>query len=160
MILDVGCGSHPRGDVNIDYNIGWTLEGGDQKSKGIFINPKRIKNFILADAQFLPIRDNTFEEVVSYHTIEHVSSPSQMLRELIRVANAKITILCPHRFGKYAKMPFHKHYFNVAWFRRILKDLKCTYEITVTKYRHFPHRYIHILCLPEEMKVEILKNRV
>lgn len=51
MILAVGCGANPQGDVNIDAFI------KDKKR----CNPKQITNFVLADVQHLRAR---FEEVM------------------------------------------------------------------------------------------------
>ena len=41
-VLDVGCGDNPKGTVNCDFNVGQTLEGGDQKrGKKGRVNPQK-----------------------------------------------------------------------------------------------------------------------
>lgn len=121
--LDVGCGAQPKGDVNIDLHVGYTLQGGDQRKVGIFIDPKRIPNFIRADAQYLPFKDRSFEKVISHHVIEHVEEPFKMLSEMSRVTNCRIEIVCPHWLGIVAKMPSHLHYFDGTWFHKALRKL-------------------------------------
>lgn len=55
--LDVGCGSNPRGDINVDFFTGgWNSQEGDQK-KGELMNPQLIPNLVVAHAEFLPFRD-------------------------------------------------------------------------------------------------------
>lgn len=62
MILDVGCGCNPRGDVNINIDRSVPKQ-------------KLMPNFILADAQYLPLRDKCFSLVYASHVIEHVQDP-------------------------------------------------------------------------------------
>ena len=131
-VLDVGCGDSPHGSVNCDLNVGHTLEGGDQK-RGIVINPKDIPNFVKCDCHLLPFKTNGFENVVCSHVIEHIASPTRLLRELIRVAKRKVTLKCPHRFSRGVKFPFHIHFFNKSWFAKALRNfslsIKTNYEI-------------------------------
>ncbi len=123
MTLDVGCGDNPQGTVNCDINVGKVLEGGDQK-QGIFIEPKKIKNFVKCDAHHLPFRSDCFREVDCFHLIEHVEHPLKLLKELIRVSSDCVTIKCPHRFSRGAKLPFHVRYLNLFWFERTLCRLR------------------------------------
>ena len=98
--LDVGCGTNPQGDVNIDVSIERTPY---RKAEGYSseIQPQKIKNFILADAEHLPLRSNTFNEVLCDSTLEHLKSPYRCLRESYRVcrSNGLITITTEHRLG-------------------------------------------------------------
>ena len=96
MILDVGCGNTPRGDVNVDRFMEGTIHRG-----GAELNVKCIPNFVLADSQHLPFRGGCFEKVVSYHVIEHVSEPMLMLKEMTRVSNHYVFVRCPHRFSVF-----------------------------------------------------------
>jgi len=74
--LDIGCGGSSRfpqhtvrGDVNCDI-----------------CKPKRkIPNFVLCDAHYLPFRDTAFKKVYMYDLIEHLDSPLQALKEARRV---------------------------------------------------------------------------
>lgn len=92
LTLDVGCGDRPQGDVNVDCSIG---ETGELFFEGRSINPKKIKNFVLADAHHLPFIDNSFQKIVSYHTLEHLSNPEQALREFRRVSNGVVELAIP-----------------------------------------------------------------
>lgn len=117
-MLDVGCGTKPKGDVNVDFfRGGLNPQTGDQ-IQGEFMSPQKIKNFIVADATHLPFKNESFEVVFSSHTIEHAQNPSAMLREICRAAKRKVIIRCPHRKGSGAKMPYHFTYFDENWFKK------------------------------------------
>lgn len=82
--------------------------------------------------------------------IEHSFQPHIFLKELIRVSKSKVLIKCPHRFGKLAKMPYHKVFLNCSWFNRELKGLQS--DIIISKYRFASLR------IPEEITVKIYKE--
>lgn len=117
--LDVGCGDRPKGNVNLDRNVGRTEELYFQHRK---INPKQIPNFIQADAHYLPFRKNSFNKVYCFHTLEHLADPIKVLKEIIRVVNGEIEIRLPNHYHErfqcmfvpqrrsYVKR-FHKHSF-------------------------------------------------
>jgi len=117
-MLDVGFGTLPRGDVNVDFfRSGFNPQTGDQV-KGGFVSPKRVKNFVVADVMHLPFKADAFKVAFSSHTIEHVQNPLLMLREMCRVAERKVIVRCPHRRGSGAVMPFHLNYLDEEWFRK------------------------------------------
>jgi SAM-dependent methyltransferase len=146
--LDVGCGSMPTGDVNVDFCVrGWNSQEGDQK-RGEFLNPKMIPNFVVADAKHLPFRNNSFNIVFSSHTIEHVSDPKSMFAEMCRVAKRKVILRGPHRRGSGAKRPFHVNYLDETWFRNVAASMgyKCDHFISAFDYpisnrAPFPSRF-------------------
>lgn len=150
MILDVGCGDKPKGSVNCDLNVDLTFEGGNQK-QGIIINPKEIRNFVRCDCHFLPFRTKSFETVLCSHVIEHIASPCKLLLELLRVAQLKVVVKCPHRFSRGAKYPFHIHFFNKSWFAKALKNF--SYKVKVN-YEPFPAFYVGFMRV-NEIVVEI-----
>lgn len=117
MILDVGCGSNPRGDVNVDLFLN-TLQEYDQKSL------TKTKVDVLADGNHLPFKTNSFDKVISHHTIEHTSTPFKFLQEIIRVSKKDIEVICPHRLSCGAKRPFHVVSFNRNWFLKSCRMLK------------------------------------
>ena len=89
MRLDVGCGNTPSGDVNVD------LPGSDRHRDGIKLVTKKIPNFIYASAYALPFRNNSFDEVVSFHLLEHLEVPLAALREMTRVSKSVVTVVVP-----------------------------------------------------------------
>ncbi len=130
--LDVGCGSNPRGDINVDFFTGgWNSQEGDQK-KGELMNPQLIPNLVVAHAEFLPFRDGCFDVAFSSHTVEHVKNPFRMMRELLRVSRGKVIVRCPHRKGSGAKRPFHINYLDEEWFNKLLLKLGYQPKIVVT----------------------------
>jgi ubiquinone/menaquinone biosynthesis C-methylase UbiE len=121
-LLDVGCGPCPRGDVNVDLYVEKTIHRTHQQE----INPKQIRNFVKADSLHLPFKTDSFDNVVSYHVIEHVDNPTLFLKECIRVAKKQVLIVCPHAWAR--SKPFrcqdmaHKSYFRCKWFTQSLKQ--------------------------------------
>jgi ubiquinone/menaquinone biosynthesis C-methylase UbiE len=121
--LDVGCGSNPKGTVNIDFfKEGFNPQTGDQKI-GDYVKAKNIENFVVGDAMHLPFRDGVFNVIFSTHVIEHVANPAGMLREMNRVCNRKMIVRCPHRKGSNAKKPFHINYLDEVWFQRVTSSM-------------------------------------
>ena len=121
MVLDVGCGIRPKGNVNVDLYI------VKASHRSQVINPRKIRNFILADGQHLPFKSNSFGIVVSYHTIEHVENPTLFLKECIRVAKKRVNIVCPHAWARSKLFQIgqgkeHKSYFRPRWFNQTLKN--------------------------------------
>lgn len=149
MELDVGCGPHPRGDVNCDLYIKLRGEG--------VIEPKHIPNFVLCDGQFLPFKEDVFDVVYCFHVIEHVENPFLLLRELIRVSKDKVLLKCPHRYSPSAKHPYHLHYFSQKRIARALEKMNVGYEIQ-SRMAPFPHKYLPIIQLPLEIIVHIHKE--
>lgn len=43
----------------------------------------------------LPFRDDSFDEVVSFHLLEHLETPLITLREMVRVSKSFVTIVVP-----------------------------------------------------------------
>ena len=125
MILDVGCGDHPQGTLNVDL-YRYTTHARDQKRL------TKTKADIIADGNYLPFQDNIFTTVIATQVIEHTDTPFRFLRELIRVSHSLIQIACPHRYSGSAKLPHHVSYFNRSWFARASHFLKVTMNIETT----------------------------
>lgn len=110
MILDVGCGDRPRGDINVDVNVGWNPHTGAQRDKIKYVDPKKIRNFVKASGEHLPFRNDVFLKVSAFAVIKHIDNPLQLLKEMIRVSRFKILLTCPHRFGSHARAPHHQNF--------------------------------------------------
>ena len=119
MILDVGCGASPIGDVNCDLmiqddDLNWDLD------------PHGIPNFVRADVRFLPFRSGSFDVVHCSHVLEHLKDPWEGLAELKRVSCGSVAVIlpfalfsifdvfwCGRGFGAHVKWlrKHHKHFF-------------------------------------------------
>jgi len=122
LILDVGCGDLPRGNVNVDRFVKRSIHRSSD------LNPKKIPNFILADSRYLPFRNACFRKVVSYQTIEHVPTPELMLYEMVRVSTRRVLVVCPHRlkFNIHALgYKGHINKFGNQWFKKMFEMLHC-----------------------------------
>jgi ubiquinone/menaquinone biosynthesis C-methylase UbiE len=163
MRLDVGCGNNPTGNVNVDLFMNEkTLHLDSYKNR--FIDAKRILNPVKADANHLPFRDNTFEEVYCGHVLEHLENPTKGLLELIRVTKGKLIVVLPHRYHYGHKRAFkvgtHKHTFSSVSAKQWLERLKLPYGYSVTttlKPRIFGS-FIPLIQLPSEIHIEIWKE--
>lgn len=133
--LDVGCSGNLRGDVNIDI-----------------VKPfKKYREFILADALYLPIKDNGLPMIYCFHLIEHIANPILLIRELLRATKGAIEIRCPYRLSWYAKSSQHRNYFCGSWFHAVLKHFRVRTYVTLDIYRS-------IWRFPLELVVEIRKR--
>lgn len=88
LTLDVGCGKHPRGDVNLDLNV---ESYGVRASIDVHATP----NFVKAHADFLPFKNRSFHTVIANHVLEHMNSPLDSLREWMRVASKNLVMAVP-----------------------------------------------------------------
>jgi len=123
LVLDVGCGERPRGDVNCDIMV------------------QKAPNFVLCDAHHLPFRDNAFEKVVSYYVIEHCIDIIRYLNEVYRVAKKYVVIMTDNSLwyvdlinlflGRGARFNYEGHY--CIFFPDVLERLlrKLNYNVTV-----------------------------
>lgn len=84
MTLDCGCGTQPRGDVNIDLVIN-----------------RGASHFIRSDAQHLPFRTGIFERSNCSTVLEHTEKPYMARGELFRVTNGEVTIKYDRFFNIY-----------------------------------------------------------
>ncbi len=163
MRLDVGCGLTPSGDVNCDL---FTSEGQHRTrakgERGPVLEVKRIRNFVVCDAQHLPFCDGAFKEVVCNHVIEHVSSPRGLLVELLRVSDYEVTLHCPHKLGDRLEGRFdrHIHFFNRSWFVDAARKLDCFVFHRISKEKTLPFEFFGLgFKVPLELEVKLWKKK-
>lgn len=101
MMLDVGCGGSPIGDVNCDLMI----PDSHQKWN---LDPHGFRNFVRAAAEFLPFRDDVFDEVYSSHLLEHLDDPDLAVTEMLRVSRCRVKIILPFRGFSIFDFVFHR----------------------------------------------------
>jgi len=102
MILDVGCGNAKRGHIGVDTR-------------------KTSAADVLADAHYMPFKNDSFWLVVSSHVLEHLDDPEGALLEWLRVAKNRVVVTLPWRNGFLSRTshdPRHKWSFNKKWFGR------------------------------------------
>jgi ubiquinone/menaquinone biosynthesis C-methylase UbiE len=134
-ILDVGCGTglitrHIIGNriVALDINQ-WAV-----KRAKLHISNK--VEFIVGDAENIPIAANTFDIVVCTDVLEHLLNPARALREISRVMNTRAMLIgeVPSRnliwkFREYitttcpVSEPFH-HNYSVSELESLLDDFR------------------------------------
>jgi ubiquinone/menaquinone biosynthesis C-methylase UbiE len=94
-VLDVACGSFPKGDINCDLFIG---KDNIQQIEGYEMDVTTIPNFIQSDCQKLPFPNDSFEILIASHVLEHLDYPMNALIEFKRVSSFKVIIGVPNLF--------------------------------------------------------------
>ena len=159
-ILNVGCGTKPSGDVNVDLYIEPTF----YRSGKTKLNIMNYRNFHQADAAKLPFEDKSFDVVYSSHLLEHVENPAAVLREFVRVAKKQIIIIVPHMYSTAAKGRHYKecmrnggynHFFRARYFYKFFEEYGKNIYVT---YKPFPHSLLPIIMLPYEIVVTVFLN--
>jgi 2-polyprenyl-3-methyl-5-hydroxy-6-metoxy-1,4-benzoquinol methylase len=103
LLLDAGCGTGifsveaaRRGATVISLDCGKNLLR-ETRRKGIIA-------VLAGDVARMPIRDATFDVVVSSECVEHTPSPRATLRELVRVLRPGgwLVVTCPNAFWRWS----------------------------------------------------------
>jgi len=105
---------------------------------------------VCSDSLSLPFKSQTFHLVVLCHTLEHLFSPKQVLREVHRVLreNGWVALEVPNAnsFGRKLfgeewgswELPRHLHHFTPETLKKVL-ELAGFQNIKVVSARHKPH---------------------
>jgi SAM-dependent methyltransferase len=125
-VLDVGGGHnpHPRANVVVDK----FTETNYHRSGDIKVLEKQ--EFINADGENLPFKDQEFDYVICCHVLEHVEHPEKFLSELFRVGKRGY-IETPSLLGEYL-FPRESHKWILHEYKDVLylvdkKNLGFTY---------------------------------
>lgn len=168
LVLDVGCGRRPRGNVNVDIGQNGVRY---EHEKGVPFNYKTIPNFVQAHACYLPFKDNTFSRVESFSVIEHVKtdpyghdglkqSPFKVLQEIVRVAqnHAEVMFYVPHRLSQGISMrkakPEHVSFFTRGWFNKAFKRLGITTFDCHIFWKELPHQWLPLFKIPAGIRMK------
>lgn len=142
MILDVGCGIHPHGTVNVDLFLHSNIHRFEEVDK------KRIPNLVCADCHYLPFKDKSFEVVYSKHLLEHKGVRFlESCKEMLRITREKVIIQVPNMFRKSKFSSAHDKIFTVETFKMVFRNYPK--EITSCGYDwsqlYFPIHFIQTL---------------
>lgn len=90
QVLDVGCADGTFSEVIFKRTQAQKLIGVDVLKKSVDYASKRFKKnpqmeFLVADAEDLPFKNNQFEAVFCLETLEHILEPRKALSEMKRV---------------------------------------------------------------------------
>lgn len=129
MLLVIGCGHAAFGDVNIDLFI------GDKTQCKYDWDPKKVRNFVLADACNLPFKENAFDYVYSSHVLEHLPNPLQAVQEMRRVCGKKTFLILPSQFLE-SFCPAHLYTWNPDTLKTLLSRAFKNVETGYTKRLH------------------------
>jgi len=126
MKLNLGCGR--------DYRNGWV---NVDVRRNIFTD-------VVHDLDVLPypFKDNTFDEVLLSHILEHIKDPISTLKEIIRISKsrARIIVKVPHAHS-YAQISDlqHKNSFSEHSFsKKHLREYEIDELVLVKRIFEFP----------------------
>lgn len=122
LTLDIACGNQPRGHINIDKN--WT-KNTDSKHVP---DPMGSPNFIIADAQYLPIRSKSIQITKMFWGIEHVPNVGICLTDIARVTIDKAIITTDNLLAHEPRTHFYS--FGKVTFENILRPFFKNVKVT------------------------------
>ena len=163
-VLDVGCGLHPRGDVNVDRFI----DSRHRRSgAGPSLDLDSIQNFVQADGcDMFMFSDRQFDTVRCYHLIEHLPAPDcwRLLKELWRVTERHLEVVCPNRywlrFPNLARSKNHVSNFDAKTFEQMVPKLLGTWNFEVKNiYRGLFSKMIPFPSWPYLVRLDVWRYR-
>lgn len=140
MILDVGCGNHKKGHVGLDI-----LTNSDAD--------------VLGDAQRMPFRTGIFDKTICTEVLEHIPTPLNAVKEMIRTTRGSLLITVPNilnfwgikrwiREGRLAGSHEHINGWTTREFRNMLEAAgisKISFSFTTFPHYHKVSRFQNIL---------------
>ena len=111
-VLDAGCGrgflaERLTGVASEVVGCDIVLDPTLQERKGL--------RFEAGSIESLPFEDNSFETVVSTHTLEHVQDIATAIAELRRVASRRLLVVVPRERPYRYSFNLHLHFFPYPW---------------------------------------------
>ncbi len=92
-MLEVGAGN---GYFSITFQSAFELSCADFSANMLGINPLPNRRKIVADAQRLPFRDDSFEVAFCGNLLHHFESPVTAVKEMARVASRHVVLVEPN----------------------------------------------------------------
>lgn len=130
-VLDLACGTGYGSEILLLAGAKKVF-GGDISEAAIKYAKKNYSrpglNFLIMNAENIPLEDNSIEVVVSFETIEHLPNYEKFLSEVKRVLKKGGTFICSSP-NKLVNSPFTKKPLNKYHFKEFkLKELKKIFE--------------------------------
>ncbi|MCX8093316.1 MAG: class I SAM-dependent methyltransferase [Candidatus Goldbacteria bacterium] len=130
-LLDCGCGNGE--DVRIYLKYFKRIHGLDiEQSPDWKLYTNESITFSIGDTQKLNFENESFDTVLEKDMLHHVPSPSDALKEMIRVAKKKIIVIEANRYNPllYINMTLlknHQH-FTQKYFKKLIEETGLKYE--------------------------------
>lgn len=173
-ILDVGCG---LGGYVVQLGLEGAKAVGMEPSEGYStVAKKRIKKYnlqekcrcVVSSGEIIPLKDNSFDYIICFSVLEHVSDPYSVIDEMVRVVKPGgiIFIQTENYFS------FWDAHYRILWFPLMPKKLakiylkirgKDTYvfENYITYVTFFSlKKYINKMNNIEDLSLEFIKDRI
>lgn len=121
FVLDAACGSGYGSDI-IAKNNTRRVVGVDISEDAIQFSKQKFQNskvgFLQANVEKLPFKNNLFDLVVSFETLEHIHRPKSFIRESARILKKDGLFICSTPNAEFYKNdeyknPFHVHEFTI-----------------------------------------------
>lgn len=119
-ILEVACGEGTKlANLNAKKRVGLDISEVAIKRAKL-----KLDTAIVGNAEALPFKDNQFDAVLSFFSLEHFESPEIVMQEMIRVASvgAEIVILTPNFGASNRSSPCFKGSRLVKLIKGFVKD--------------------------------------
>lgn len=121
-VLSLGCGT---GRLEKRLSSIYKMEGVDNNDIALeMCRDKKLKvKKIDLEKEKLPYEDDSFDNVIGIHILEHLQNPVEVVKEARRVASRRVVFICP--LGK-REDPTHKQEFNnqLDFRKKICEGLK------------------------------------
>ncbi len=125
--IDLGCGSVPTGEVNLDLFLGFSPHHQGE------IEASKYRLFVQGDVTRLPFRDKSLGRSKLSHVLEHVDNPLQVLREVVRITQDLVIITVPNHRILEEEHPAHLY----SWSRSSLLGLVKRAGLTPVKVAYY-----------------------
>jgi len=180
MILDVGCGWNPKGNVNVDLFLHRSIPERSYEQKIYFEYKKRldriqeIENFICCDVHFLPFRKNSFDRVICNHLLEHCGVRLiEACDELLRVTKRELFLSVPSQFSTFSRFggsELHDKALTKDCFRKMFRNFRTEINYARWNWRFvlFPFKPLRFITaripdifpcpIPTEIEVKVMKE--
>ncbi len=137
-ILNIGCGTGMLSSLFAQEAEITSLDFSHDALK--FCDSMNLKRLIRADAQSLPVQDESFEHVFCFDIIEHLENDTQALREMYRVLRpgGRVLLTTPaYKFlwSSFDDLNWHKRRYTKRELKKILRD--ADFNIDKLSYYNF-----------------------